>query len=807
VNPIEASSAGVDAVAQGVASAGAAFAQPEPFAVVAAASLLVAWLFAMLRPGFVVGRSRVVLAVVALPTLLALAALVDLDPLALRIHIDPSTERLLPAGDPGHEHYQRAVRDFGDDEVYVIAMECEGGVFDTRHLATLRRIGHEIARLPGVTGVASLVEVTSFRWVPEEEWIEVRPFVEEIPESAEALAELRRRALENPLFRRTLVSEDGRTAALNVSFRTMDDAAFIASGADDAIAAILAEASEPGRRFHVAGRPHVKARVYALMLRDLAALIPAGLLALAAVLYALTGTARGVALPLATVILATLWTFGAMAFLGRPLTVLTTLLAPVLIAVGSVYGVHVLAHWEEHRRGEADPVAAARACLEGVRLPVTIAGLTTAFGFAALGISDVPAVRELGALSGLGVASVTVLSLSFVPAWLAQPGRRERSARTARFAAWLDARLEVLGAGVASRPGRVLLAWCVLTALALTLLPRIVVDTDFLSFFSRSAPVRRDFEAVNRLLAGAVPIYVTLDGARPGAFREPEALAGLETLQARLGALPATSHAASFVDTLKRLNRAFAAGDPAAERIPDHRSGVMELLFLVPKGELGRFVNLDHSRANVVVRTGEVGSAAVRDLVKDVETALATTPLPGVVNHAVTGNTVLIARSADAVAEAQPRTVGAAALAIFLVVAVTFRSARLGVLVMLPNLVPVAIFFGLLGAGFAPLSLPTSLIGAISLGIAIDGTVHFVVRYRRERDAGASAEAAAVAATRAVGRPISIATAMLCVGFAVVAFSSFATLRQFGGLACATMAICMASDLVLLPALLVRFRR
>jgi predicted RND superfamily exporter protein len=785
------------------------------FSGVAGALLLAAWLVAYRRPAWIVGHPRVVLGAVAVPTLLAAATLISLEPPGLRIRIDPSTELLLPAGDPAREDYRRAVLDFGDDEVYVIAMECEAGVFRADHLTALREIGHAVARLPGVTGVSSLVEITDFRYDADEDWIEVRPFVEDVPSDPAELAELRRRALANPLFRRSLVSEDGRTAALNVSFRTMDDAAFIASGADDAIARILREAETPGRRFHVAGRPHVKARVYALMLRDLAALIPAGLIALAVVLYGLVGTVRGVVLPLATVIVATLWTFGAMAFLERPLTVLTTLLAPVLIAVGSVYGVHVLSRFEEERDalaredrealGEA-PAAALR-CLEHVRLPVTLAGLTTAIGFAALGVSDVPAVRELGALSVLGVVAVTVLSLSALPAWLARLARPERSARAERVEAWLDARLARAGAAVARRPGRWLTVWAALTLAAGMLLPRIVIDTDFLSFFPASAPVRRDFESVNRLLAGAVPLYVTLDGEKKGAFREPDALAGLETLQARLRTVEGASHATTFVDTLRRLNRAFSGDDPDAETIPDSRSGVMELLFLVPKGDLGRFVNLDHSRANVVVRTGQVGSAAIRALVARIEETVAATPLPRVADHTVTGNTVLIARSADGVAEAQPRTVAVAALAIFGVVTWTFRSALLGLLVMIPNLVPVGIFFGLLGAGVAPLSLPTSLIGAIALGIAIDGTVHFVVRYRRAREQGEGPEAAAIRATRTVGRPIAVATAMLCVGFAVVALSSFQTLRQFGGLASATMAICMASDLVLLPALLVRFRR
>ena len=309
----------MDAVSDWAAGLGAG---GHGFAAITALVLAAAWLFAYRRPGAIVGSPRAVLLAVSVPTLLAVAALVQLEPLGLRIQIDPSTEHLLPTGDPAREHYQRAVRDFGDDEVYVIAMECEGSVFEPEHLEVLRRIGHEIARLPGVTGVASLVEVTDFRYDAAEDWIEVRPFVESIPPDPAALAELRRRALENPLYRRTLVSEDGRTAALNVSFRKMDDAAFIASGADGRIAQILADASTAGRRFHVAGRPHVKARVYALMLRDLAALIPAGMLALAGVLYLLSGTARGVFLPLVTVVVATLWTFGAMAFLGRPLTIL-----------------------------------------------------------------------------------------------------------------------------------------------------------------------------------------------------------------------------------------------------------------------------------------------------------------------------------------------------------------------------------------------------------------------------------------------------------------------------------------------------
>jgi predicted RND superfamily exporter protein len=120
--------------------------------------------------------------------------------------------------------------------------------------------------------------------------------------------------------------------------------------------------------------------------------------------------------------------------------------------------------------------------------------------------------------------------------------------------------------------------------------------------------------------------------------------------------------------------------------------------------------------------------------------------------------------------------------------------------------VPILVFFGTLGLGAAPLSLPTSLIANAALGITIDDTAHYLVRYRAERRAGLGPEAAILRCTRAVGRPVALASAMLVLGFASVAASEFATLRQFGVLSAYTLLVCCVADLLLLPAILVRTR-
>jgi hypothetical protein len=351
-----------------------------------------------------------------------------------------------------------------------------------------------------------------------------------------------------------------------------------------------------------------------------------------------------------------------------------------------------------------------------------------------------------------------------------------------------------------------ILGWAVATAIALAALPSIVVDTDYLTFFDARSDVRRDFAAVNERLIGPVPLYVELRGHEEGAFREPENLRKLEGLQHALDRVPGVSATLSMVDVVKQLNRALESGDPAQERIPDSREEVADLVFMAPRGDFRRFANSNHSSANLIVRTAELGSHAIRALVARIEAEVAKLGLEPALEVEVTGNAVVLNRSADALAGNQISSIVFASLTIFALVFAVFRSARFAFLVMVPNVTPVILFFGLLGLGIAPLSLPTSMIGCTVLGVAVDDTIHTLVSYRRLRERGASPEHAVLVTTREVGRPMVISSLMLMAGFLTITISGFATIREFGWLSALTIAICLAADLIMLPAVLVRAR-
>lgn len=293
------------------------------------------------RPEWVIRFRKTILAVVAGLSLLALGTLVQIDPPSLRLHIDPSTAPLLPLGDPARPAHERAVADFGDDEVYVVAVGCEA-VFSPTCLTALEQTGQTIARMPPVQRVTHLMDATAYRYDRAEDSVVIRPFIEDVPSQPATLDDLRARAIRDPVYRRSLVSDDAKTAAFNVRFHDIDDPTFIARDVDGDIARALETGLAQTEGFYVAGRPHLMVAVYWGILSDLLRLSPLVALVMAGVLWAFMGHWRGVLAPLGSALVGLTWTLGILVASGYELNLITALLAPMLLAVGSVYGVHVV---------------------------------------------------------------------------------------------------------------------------------------------------------------------------------------------------------------------------------------------------------------------------------------------------------------------------------------------------------------------------------------------------------------------------------------------------------------------------------
>ncbi|HTO68568.1 MAG TPA: MMPL family transporter [Myxococcota bacterium] len=788
---------------------------PIEFTLVAGAVLGAGALVALLWPEWIVDYPRTVLAILAGITLAFGAAMVTLHPLGFRIGIDASSEPLLPENDPGEPVYQKAILDFGDDDIYVIAMEADD-VFTHENLATLRGVSDEIRKLPGVRGTESLVDVYSYRWNAATQIVEMGRFIDVVPTDPAAIAELRKRALADPIYTRTILAKDARAAAINVTFKSLSDDEFVKFDLDDRIAHILESYARPGIRFHVTGRPHVRAQAHVLLVHDLVRLVPIAVLVSVIALWLMTGSLRGTLVPLLFNLMCVFWSYGAMAVIGANMNLITLVMGPALITIGGVTVVHCYTCYQEFAEKSKSGREAGLRTLKYTAEVVLISGLTTMVGFGALFINFIPATNELGGYCIFGVAAITVIVLTGLPALLsllplhAHTGKALFEPQTQLAEAFhrvIARHLERLANWEIRRRTLVLTSWTALGVVACALMPRIVTDTDFITFFRKSSAVRVDFESVNRLLTGAVPIYVVLSGSKEGTFREPAALRTVERLEDRISKLPGVTAVLSAVDLVKVAKQALEEGDPAQARVPDTRAEVAELMFMIPKEKLRAFATSNHSSANLLVRSDRLGSAALRELEDAIHAELDREKLPEGVTGDVTGNAIRINRGADGIAGNQVAQFTLTTVLCLGIVIAVFRSLGLGILAMPTNLLPVFFFYGALGAGVAPLSIPISLIGSIALGITVDDTSHYLQAFRHRRAEGIPAEQGVVACTMEVCRAMVVTSTMQITGFLVMTVSSFATLQQFGYLTAITMTLCLATDVLMLPALVVRFQK
>jgi predicted RND superfamily exporter protein len=290
-----------------------------------------------------------------------------------------------------------------------------------------------------------------------------------------------------------------------------------------------------------------------------------------------------------------------------------------------------------------------------------------------------------------------------------------------------------------------------------------------------------------------------IEASEPGAFLEPENLDQVAQIQAWLEQQPEIGGTTSMVDYLRVLHQAFRDGQPGERRLPDTRKLAAQLLLIGANEELDDLVDRPHRTATILVRSSATSSRDFDRLGSRIDERLAL--LPSHLNARATGNAMLLTRVSDTISRGQALSLVAACGMIGAILCLYFRSVRTGLLALVPNVLPVAFYFGVMGATGITLNNATALMGSIVLGIAVDDTIHFLVHFRRAAKRLGDRTRAAAETLAQVGRPVTYTTVAICLGLGIVATSALETQAHFGALGALTLAFAWAVDVVFTPAL------
>lgn len=697
-------------------------------------------------------------------------------------------------------HRHEAIREFGSDAALVVAVGCDAhrpcrDLFEPGMLHVVRALSEQAAATPGVAEVTSLATVG----VLAGDGAVLR--AERLPAELDAASIERFRDLlaRDPVIPRTLLSADARTTVIVVRFEPR-------LSPDERHALVLDLESdlrrEAARRevdLRASGGVLIEASGDQSVRRDLQVLTPVMIGLLMLVLLWVFREPASVVLALLAVGLPTLWTFGLMGWTGRPITPVSSTLPILILVVGVTDAVHFLVRVHELRGTRGSLEETLLDVAEEVGPPTTVTALTSALGFLSFVAAPMPNLREFGVFAAIGILGAWLLSFSLIPVALARLPRLFRARRSAAF------RLgDRVLASVHRRAHRHALPIGLLTlataALGLVGILRIEIDTDTMTLRGERDPVIQDERFIRERLGAAAWLDVVVRAPDGESLIGPDSLARLEQVEAALEA-EATGPVISALQALRVGNRELGDGSLAVPRDPRAASQLLLLAEAADPDSLARVLTPDRAAARFSVGWAWGSVEDIERQLRRLRERLTEIFGDGE-EWFVTGQPVFASRIGDLILESQVASFSTAFLTIFAVLFLFLRSVPLGLLGIVPNLLPVIAILGFMGFTGIDLDVGTAMIASVLIGVSVDDTIYFLLHYREARRTGASVEDA-VAHTFAIGgKPAIFCAAMLALGFAVLGLSSFRSLALFGLLSAGAVLLAVLAELFVLPALL-----
>ncbi len=719
-----------------------------------------------------------------------------------RIVFRVSPEGMVVKGHPDTLYYVEYVEEFGTDEIVLIALFAED-VFTHKALDSVVRLTEKIQGYDNVQKVLSLSSVNDIRGSPE--GVEIAPFFSELPKTAPGLEEIRAQVHDNPLVYGNLVSPDDRCTLILVELYLWgDDFPEQRKRIVRKILNLVDQERTDGVESYVAGFPVVSTTLVTMLVEDQWVFVPTIVLLIALTLYASFRSVWCVLLPMLTVLASLVWVLGFLVLCGRTVEIITNVLPPLILVIAMADSVHILAHYREELGRNENREEAVRDATAYIFTPCLLTSVTTAIGFGSLMVSRVEGIWSLGLLASFGALAAFVISITLVPVLISllptrtflRPGRGKGSV--------LDRTLAALARFNQSHKAHILVATFVLIVLSVIGVFQLKVETTLIEYLKDKNPLVRAVRHIEGHLTGTSTLDVVFSFDDPGQVNEPENLARVEALQAYLEEKPIVTDSFSLVDILKRMNQVFRGGDPAFYRLPASREEIAQYLLLYSMSgeeeDLSRYVDDDHQTAVLASRLKTVSSAKMDRFLEEVkEHILAEFPGLGI---RVTGISVLVTDSIDAIVRGQIQSLALALVLISLIMMALLGSVRLGLLSMIPTAIPILMTLGMMGWLGIPINTATAVISCVAIGIAVDDTIHYMTRFRKEYRNRPDEVVAAFRALTYTGRALYLTSFVLTVGFSVLVFSHFRPIIYFGLLMAVTMVSALVGDLVLLPVLL-----
>ncbi len=740
---------------------------------------------------------------------------------ASHITFDRRIDRMFAQDDPRYASYQRLKELFGDSETSLMAYD-DPELFTVAGMRRLNQFHQQIERVVGVRSVLSLA--TARR--PSAP-LDRRSLAEQLEQRVIGPEKLRAEILDCRLYQGKLVSDSGLTAVLWVELISRDDSTVDRKVSISALREVCQSLDPPAV---LAGGPVLVDEVFTNLERDGLTMGITSSLILTIVLALLFRNLRWLLLPLAVVQLALVWTKALLVVSQLQMSMVSSPLVALVTVIGVATVIHITVRFREQRMVD-DTETALRKTLLYIWRPIFWTSLTTTMGFAALLISHVIPVRDFGVMMSLGAGMVFVAVLVLTPVFVLTFPKYSTLPGSSSGEDWIGSLLQQSAATLVKRPRMVLSSVALMLLVIAAGISKLQVATDFQENFRRSSPIVQSFDFLLERIKGvnALDILIELPPESAQGKGLDQVLQDLRLMQEDLRQQPTIAHTLSTVDIIDFVSQQSpikSDSDPTTETPPVAGSQNLEsaaqtglgslfrnsnpaallpettrlrLLELIGPQYISRLWNRQQNTMRVIVQGENAAGADQKQALVETTQNIARKRFP---NAEVTGSFVLLVYLVQSLLADQWSTFAVSIVAILGMLAIAFRSLRLGVIAMIPNITPILMVLGAMGWMGMKVNMASAMLASVSLGLSVDFSIHYLYRYLYERRLGRDFYAAINEAHGSVGLAMVLANLALIAGFLVLLLSSLIPTVHFGLLVSVAMLGGLVGNLFVLPLLL-----
>ncbi|HIO91754.1 MAG TPA: RND family transporter [Leucothrix mucor] len=718
-----------------------------------------------------------------------------------RIFFDSSDKRLI-----AFENLQNTYTK--NDNVLMGIAPKDGKVFTRETLAAIEDITERAWQTPYSLRIDSLSNYQHTESVADD--MSVANLYEEGSKlTDDELARIKNIAINEPLLVHRLVSKTAQMAAVNITVEIPPDGDVttitpeIVKSVRDLKAYV--NTTYPDLEIYLSGIVMMNNAFAEASQHDMATLIPLTFLIILIMVALLLRSFNGIIATMLVVLFSITSAMGIAGWLGIELSSPVMSVPVIILTLAVADSVHLLSTWMQQMRNGVDKNAAMVESLRINFVPIFLTSVTTAIGFLSLNFSDAPPFRDLGNIAAMGVMAAYIFSVTLLPALATLLPSRVKPSQSkgtslklmSSFADWVIAKQKSL-----------FFVMSVLAIVLIALIPRNELNDIYVEYFDERIEFRTDTDFIVKNMTGVYFVDYSLDTKSAGAISEPEVLAQIDKFSEWLREQPEVIHVNTLSDTFKRLNLNMHGDDKSWYRLPDSRELAAQYLLLyemsLPYGlDLNNQVDIDKKSTRLSVTMKTISTQQVLAFETRVDDWMAeNTPK---IKSVGASPTIMFAHIGINNIKSMLTGTTVALVLISLILIVALGSWRYGLLSLIPNLVPAGMAFGFWAIVDGEIGLALSVVTAMTLGIVVDDTIHFLSKYiRARREQGLSAENAIRYAFSTVGVALWVTSLALIAGFMVLSTSSFELNAGMGLLTSIVIVFALLADFLLLPPLLIK---